>query len=380
MCRRLCVTAVVTSCLVSYLPPVRAQPESNRQDVEQMLARVNMLHSGVFQYGLTAKHDKYTRPPPYELAFSGGSWMKTSRLPADEIPLVDSTGKPMERPKQKRQGDSVMKTVNHKGKYAVYQENPQFSGEVKKDVVVKALDVPLSSTANSSFQPPINQVGTGWNATTVAYIAAHLSGAEAKGTKEVNGYSTRVYEWKVPKSEVFQAFEEATDLSRNGGVLRVYIAPDLGYVVPLLECVGTDGQVAKSYSASEYTACNGIWCPRSATIAAFSTKGPGNWAKYTDIRASRLNEHIPDDEFTVELPAGAIIRDVRSPQKRAEYVVQDAASVSNDLSDIVVPEGSSRRPWYRTVWGAVGIGLGVGFLVLAGLFAARILRARGKPA
>jgi hypothetical protein len=380
MCRPLCVTAIVTSCLVSFVPPVRAQAESSRQDVEQMIARVKMLHSGVFQYGLTSKHDTYTRPVQHDLAFSGGSWMLTSRRPANEIPHKDSTGKPIERPKESLQGDSVMKTINHKGKYAAYQENPQFSGKVTKDVVVKSLDVPLSSTANSSFQPPINLIGTGWNATTVAYIAAHVSGAELRGTKEVNGCSTRVYEWKVPKSERFQAFEGVTDLTQNGGVLRVCIAPDLGYAVPLLECVGTDGRVSMSYSASEYTACNGIWTPRSATIAAFSTKGPGYWAKYTDIRASRLNEHLSDDEFTVELPTGAIIRDVRNPQKTAEYVVRDPASVSNDLSDVLVPEVAHRRPWYRSWWWAVPAGVLVGLLILAGLFAVRILRARGKPA
>lgn len=245
-----------------------------------------------------------------------------------------------------------------------------------KDAFVRTRDVPLS---NSTISPPVYLLGAGWNAKTMAFIAAHATEAEYRGKKVVNGYPTKVYEWKVAKNDVGEAFESFTDLTESGGILRVCVAPDLGYAVPLLECVGADGRVGRSCSASDYAVCNNIWYPRSATIQINSSGGPGRWVKWHNIHASRLNEHISDEEFAIELPNGTKVLDLREVDKPVRFEVGSGSALPAGVDDVILPEGG-KRVWYRTVWGAVVIGLGVGLLVLAGLFAARIYRRRGKPA
>lgn len=348
-------------------------------EMEQVVGRMGAVFSGRYQYKLITSAEQLKTLPRYEFTFSAGSWKRVGRVVAAELPeeVPDILLKRGYDPKKlpPRPGDDVRVELSHKGRYLVYKETPQHDGTMRHSSNVG----PGEQSASHGAPPLVHLLGAGWLECTHPFVAANRGRAVEREGKRVNGVDTRVFEIPVSEADKYKAFNGVNDVTNGGGVLRLYVAPQLGYVVPRLEQVGKEGRVGATYDASDFYQAKGFWVPRRAEVKYTNSKETTFWAKYTDIQAERLNE-IVDDEFVIHLPVGTDVLVSKDGKTGTTFRVEPGGSIPPDLSDVYQLETAKPKKWGFTVWWGVSIGLVVGFLVLAGLFAARIIRSRGKPA
>ena len=356
---------------------------SSGQDVVgEAITRMSAVFSGRYTYSSVTVGQKLTRPPAREFVFSGSSWKLMSRVVADDFFVKDPAAlkraglNPSNPPTLPGEREDVI--LCHRGKIIRYGNSPQVSGEIVYGASIDAGEIEVGAGKREA-RPPM--LGTCWYKSIRDFVTKHKQKAVRKGSDTIAGITVEVYEWPVPANDLSVYVVGVDNRSYMGGAIRLYIAPSLGYMCPRIELLGKADEVCNTLQASEFYQVNGFWVPRSSKLSTVSEEGkPGYWVEWSNIQASQLNESIPEEIFTIQFRPGTEVNDHRDGKTTKFFKVHDGLSVPDDLSDVLVPEGTYHRPWYRTVWGGVGIGLGVGFLVLAGLFAARILRARGKPA
>lgn len=343
--------------------------------VERALARGEAVFSGRMTYSVASgKSGSGGVPDRYDFTFSGASWKKVWARDAGTVPRSFSKGvlPPGVDPKAvpPLSGLQELTRVCHRGRMVEYQSVPQDDGKVRKTARVGA-----GGTVMREEFPPLPQyVGTFWLAETQKYVAENRARGKLKGNDKIGGQDVVVYEWTVPASDISAAFRSFNDQTKDGGLLRAYIAPTLGYAVPRIEHVGVSGKVGAVFEASDFVQYNGIHFPRSARLQYVGPDGPTFAIDYKIERVAAVNEAIPDAEFVVLLPVGTEVADARDGKQSIIFEVTDPGSIPASLGDVMQVE----RPtaWVRNWKAAVGIGVALGVVALAALFA--VLRARGR--
>jgi hypothetical protein len=352
------------------------------ETVDAAIARMSAVFSGSYKYNSTMVGQKYTRAPELQFTFSGNSWRLVSKVVADDF--YDKSHTAMKRagfdpnnpPTLKGERETI--TVSHRGKTVQYGNSPQLSEKVVYAATVESGEVNIGADKREA-RPPM--FGTCWYSSIRDFVTKRKKNAVHKGSAVLDSYPVEVYVWVTSKEDPGPYVVGMGDKYFDGGSVTMYISPKMGHVCPKIEFRDKTGGLCGTLTATDFHQVNDFWVPRHSKQQANNEGGqPDFWVEWSKIESSRLNDVFPEDTFTVEFRPGTEVSDYRSGNSTSFFVVKDGSSVPDGLNDVLVPEGTHRRPWYRTVWGAVGIGLGVGLLVLAALFAVRILRARGKPA
>ena len=299
----------------------------------------------------------------YDLTFSGNSWKKAYTQDISEV----RNSSPLQK------GMLEIVTVSHKGRTIEYQLCPQQDGRDSKIADVKTGEIEMLGNQLPIFP---QYAGTFWFARTLKYVKEHQAEAKYVRVDKVDGIDVVVYDWPVSKADKYSAFQSISHLLEEGGTLRAYIAPSLGYMLPKLEHLTTNGKVAKILSASEFEEYNTLYIPKKARIQLYSNAGPEFMVDYRLSNISDINEPIPESEFILTLPTGTQVADATSGTYSEFFLVSDDPnSIPDDLlNSIQTPKKSFIERWG---WqGAVGLGILLGLVILGGLYMVRRLRSR----
>jgi hypothetical protein len=132
----------------------------------------------------------------------------------------------------------------------------------------------------------------------------------------VGGIDTLAIEWDVPKAAQSRAFHSTPAPWSDEGRLRIYVASQLGFVLPQIEFVDADGRVATRFSAEDFKQVGaGLFFPRLCQYRTFPDRNrPGHYLQYEILQVKDVNEEIPEEAFVVDVPAGTFVSDHRGSE------------------------------------------------------------------
>jgi hypothetical protein len=315
------------------------EPASQTEElVKKVLARSNALFSGRFSYHFTNGFaDKHSIISDYDMKFSfmSSSWI-----------LRFSNG---------------AVHVSHAGKFVEYYSGQQ-DGATK---YVAHVGLAKELDSDHALYAP-NLLGTIWYDCTKKYISSHAGAARRPKDVVIDGVQTELLEWDVPASDVYSAFSSINELARSGGKLRLYAAPQLGFALPLIEYIGSDGRVMTQFKSANFKeVAPGVFYPTDCTSQVFTASGPSYYNKYHVLAVDSVNEQIPDKEFTLELTEGTQVSDSRNGKQAIFFQVGKNEPIPiPDLQNVLIPSEAPTAGFSRWLLG-IGIGTVVGALAVA---------------
>jgi hypothetical protein len=322
--------------VMATMSPSLAAAQSELVDVvEGVVARAETLVSARIEYRFTAgfSHlDEVVDDAEVHFSFFGDSWIT------------------------RRPGNGIVR-LNHQGKHVEFIPSPQPDGRTFYRAIVQ------EAQARDKLPPPAPPAfaGTLWYSNTRDYVrerAATVRGAEPI---TIDGVQTVVVEWDVPREDRGAAFQVMGPALRDGGVLRLYAAPQLGYVLPRIDYLAADGTLSSRYEASDFReVAAGLYYPMHSSSQLYIDTRPGFYVRYEVSSVTLVNESIPPEDFRIALPVGTSVQDTR-PGHSASFRVGDPLPAGVDLDDVIVV-ADVETPWIVAiaVGAAVGlIGLGI---------------------
>lgn len=307
--------------------------------VRRVLARPAQLISGRIEYEVIMsfrsrqKNDEYR----YLFSFAGPSWIVRCLPP---------------------NGNGAV--LSHGDKYIQYTETRQNDGSLRR---VASLQLPKALDHNP--RPP-SFAGTIWEDSTKKFIADRSKFGIRKSDQEVKGRRCQVWEWSVNKVDVPQAFYAVSEVIKNGGVLRLYVATEMGYVLPRIEQVGNDGAIGKSFESTDFReAATGIYLPKTCRQENRDRTGMMSATEYRLVKIEKVNEPLGDEEFIIRLPVGTEVFDDRT-NRPLGYTITDELPFS--VTGLTNVELVRQEPFFQRnrVW-AIALGATLG-LTLSGGF------------
>jgi hypothetical protein len=196
--------------------------------------------------------------------------------------------------------------------------------------------------------------------------------ARNSGEVQVNNVRAILLEWKITNPR--HGFHAFNDLLMHGGSLRVYVAPDLGFALPRYEYVAPDGRVVTRFDALDFKEdAPSLFFPRRCERQVFDP-APKYYVEYVMTSVQRLNDVIPEEDFTLRIPLGTNIHDVRG-KGNTYYRLESADMPLDDLDQIVIESQQPARTWRRP-WTALAVGAVLTVILIALLLYLRRGRAR----
>lgn len=168
----------------------------------------------------------------------------------------------------------------------------------------------------SSNKP--TRAGTVWYKSTRDFISDHANEVRLAGAGEINGIATKILEWDVPAKDrrPFNALPYTRPLLK-GGKLRLFVSPQLGYVVSRVEFSDRLGITHGRLDFSDFReVADGLHFPFHTELAL------GGVESYQINRAEKINEEIQDTEFAPAIPTRTSVQDMRPKEgtpKAGEY-------------------------------------------------------------
>ena len=267
--------------------------------IDRMIARTSAVFSGRMEY--TFKMPYNPAPEPVKYSFSANSWA-----------LRFSTGRA---------------EINDEGTFVEYVPG---TGITNKGEPRNTARITLAEKKKRHHPFPPYFAGTFWYDQTVDYIKAHVSKARNAGGIQVDGIKCLLLQWDLGPEEVYNAFGSLSEPLKKGGRLNLYVAPSLGYALPKIEYVTTDGKVEEEFQARDFLEeFPGVFIPRAFQLEVKST---GFYVKYRMTKIEKINQDIPHSDFSVTLPSETTVGDTRF-KKTATVLTVGEPTASADLSE-----------------------------------------------
>ncbi|MBW3541516.1 MAG: hypothetical protein KY476_14710 [Planctomycetes bacterium] len=261
--------------------------------VAGILARGDAVSSGRMKYSVESGF-RNRRPHSVihvHFSFEADSWARRQGKSTRPMPLRSAR-------------------VSHQGKYVEYVQHPQPDGTYHHTAHIYH-----SRKMAETLPYPPYFAGSVWFRSTLEYIRDNADSAALIGEEVIDGIPTRVLEWKVSQEDVYGAFFAIDNTWANGGSLRLYVAPQLGFVLPRIEQIRKAGQVACRYTAGDFKEhAPGIFIPGRADRQWIRPDGTqGHFISYEITAVNFLNRDVPDDDFIVIMPPDTRVQDTRPP-------------------------------------------------------------------
>jgi hypothetical protein len=347
--------------IAASFAPIQSRELPVSDLVQHVLARTDALFSGELHYiqksGFTGQSDKGT-VAKCEVVFSGSSWRLREVQDASIMPVVVSPAFKGREPPPTRNGDFVRQIVCTKGKLVTYSQDPQVDNTISHSAVITD-----AAPMTRSLPSPPTFAGTIWFPSTRQFVRSHVS-AGTSTPQELPGIGlVQRLEWIIANPSTESAFHSVNQLTRNGGKLRLFSSTALGYSLPLIEYVGSNGNVAVEFKSADFQKDSAdIFIPRQCSMQYYDEKGPGFFVSYEITAVKRLNETIGDDEFTIHLPVGTLVTDRRAGKDVIHFNIKSGGYAPRDIGEIVrLPV--SGRIGTNSIAIILGIVLGVVLLI-----------------
>ncbi|MFO0843892.1 MAG: hypothetical protein U0797_16095 [Gemmataceae bacterium] len=335
--------------------------------IEGTIARSEALFSGRLQYRVKSgfPDGKAKQVRECAVTFSGSSWRLDWSVPITELSVeLSKSAKNVQIEPGQLKGRLETTHLSRHGKSVEYRATPQLSDEMRHTARI-AGEQPINRALGS---PPIF-AGSFWFECMKSFVQANRQKANRKPSTTLNGVVVEVLEWQVVPEDSFKAFHSTNGLTNQGGMLRVYAAPQLGCVLPRIECVGKDGVVATLFEGSGFKEfAKGIVLPTRLSMQYYDTDGPGFRIDYEITEATSLNDQIPDRAFVAELPIGTHVYDARSGTSSTYFQITKDGPMPQELADVIAVRSPNlfSRTWVTAL--ILGAMAGIAMLLFAWLF------------
>jgi hypothetical protein len=270
-----------------------------------------------------------------------------------------------------RDRESAATSIFLSGGFLRYEEISQPDGNVGRTAVI-------TRPGSLEDQDAINHrplfAGTFWNARQVEYVERHCARFRSAKPSDVAGVRCEVCELDVLPEDVAAAFPIHSPALAAGGTLRVHIAPQLGFALPLIEVESATGIKVASYQSKDFLRfSDDTYFPRQIRRELRAPNGETEYGQFA-IVPELINQPIPESDFVVELPAGTHVRDERDATEVRRFELA-SASTSTELVGLAPGQrpSSMAEPSSKKVLAILGA---VAIAIVCFLVAIRRLRAR----
>jgi hypothetical protein len=326
---------------------------SASQAIDGIVARSQAIASGRLSY--TFKSEFYSR----------GQQAKETVLP--EVVASFSESSWAERTKE-----SHSVRINHDGYLLEFVQTPQRDGTTRPGVTL----LPSASLASRTElnAPPLFS-GLFWHDRQLRYVETHADAFQVTGSTVVNNVSVAVLEATIPAADRREAFHVVSPQLQSGGLMRLYVAAQLGFVVPRIEFLSVKKEAAVVYDAADFgEAAAGIYLPGRISTEIRGAAGEVQYRGEFSIRYELINEGLPPEEFIVNLPRGTHVQDARVPGHVTTFDVAESQSTASLLT-AALPSTRSPAGFFGRWRNAILIGIAIGGLgSIAVYFSARSQR------
>ncbi len=219
--------------------------------------------------------------------------------------------------------------------------------------------------------------GSFWHAAQLEHVEQHRTEFRRLPSGNVDGVPCEICELDVSGENAVSAFQLFTPLLNSGGTLRLHIAPQLGFVLPLVEFYAHSGVRAVAYEAKDWLEFPGqLHFPRQIRKELLAPSGVIEYEQFT-IEPTLIGQPIPDSEFVVEIPAGTRVQDKREGTRVRRFLLTPPAT----WQELVGPDPDRPSPAIvepsrfpsRLIWLAAAVLL---IAIVCCLLALRRLRTR----
>ncbi len=343
--------------------------------IQTMLARSEAVFSGRYRYTEYATGNEKTglkKPLTFELAFFGASWKLLHKAAISDLMAQGRESDPTRGSPPEGEVERIQ--LCHKGMYFDYKSVPQLDKTIRRAarVTLASDEKPFEDQVRTPF------AGEFWFKATQEFVRANATAARWKGRTEVSGVAVDEYDWEVSEQQADDAFRGVSAITEKGGTLRIFVARQLGYVIPRIEHVGVSGAVGTRLDASDFVEVDGFFIPRKAKRQNYDIKGKVVYfEEYEVLNVKDLNRAIDEREFAIEMPVGTEVTDSRYGTGSNIFVVEKDNSPLSSYEGALIPRQNHWASWIRGWEGAVAIGLCLGALIVAIVICVRWRARRG---
>ncbi len=311
--------------------------------------RAKLIQSGRLEYQLEVgvvggNIPLISQAPVKSLAFAGSNWIERNR-------------------------DSAAILINYPRCSMRYDEVRQANGTLNRTATISP---PLMlRDAGRQFRRPWF-AGTFWLARQAEYVEQHRAQFRLTQADNIDGIPCEVCESSISGQDAVSAFDVHSPLLAAGAMLRIHIAPHLGFVLTLIELKSTKGDNVLIYQSKHWLEFpNQVYFPR---LTRMELRGPAGETEHEqfNITAELINQPIPESEFVIKLPAGTRIRDARDTAHVTRFdLTRDSTSVElvgRDADQHASPTFTATR------WNAYGLWVLGGVLVIGIVFTLLVIR------
>jgi hypothetical protein len=281
-----------------------APAESVDEVIDGILARCSAIKTGTFHFKYGSLWADPAKPKPWPWA------------PKDErtVFLTVDNGQWVLRWPQ------AANTEMHRKAYdATYVPTKQRDGTTLHGLRLTPPEATIEKESVQDQKYQIVRAGTIPWPQMQAYLDKNREIVLDRGVVVVEGQKTRLLELVVPRSDysVLNAYNPVLSSEGLLTLLRIYVIPEMGYVVRRLDYCTPEGQMANRYEANNFKeVARGVYFPTDYYyIRNFHDFG-NRKGYYTDrfetMKLSDVNRPIPESAFEVSLPAGTEIVDYRT--------------------------------------------------------------------
>lgn len=248
--------------------------------------------------------------------------------------------------------------INHDGYFLEFVRTPQHDGSVRPGAI---LYPQRSLESRNELNAPPLFAGSFWNREQLRYIEKHAGDFQIAGSSTVNAIPVVTLELAVAAESHRDAFHILLPALKSGGIIRLYVAPQLGFVLPRIEFVTTSRQVAQSYDSVDFSeVAPGIHFPQRLWTQTHAAGGAARYRGEFTVRCELINQSVPQEDFVVELPVGTRVQDAREPGDVIKFELTEPSS-SPMLPSLTSASESGPPVQFMDRWrNAVIVGIVVG--------------------
>lgn len=287
--------------------------------------------------------------------YSSENWSKQRAVPPIEFAEVTTSFS--ESSWADRTKGTELVRINHNGCFLEFVNTPQPSGGSRPGAV---LHPARTLAARRELNVPPIFAGSLWHREQVAYLSRHAQDFRQVGTDVIDGVHVIVLEHDVPAQEHRRAFHMLLPALRDGGVIRLRVAPQLGFVVPKLDFVSPKEEIAQSYQATGFhEMATGIFLPTNLLAETYPVAGASRYRGKYRCTFELVNQEVPEEDFVVQLPEGTNVQDARVPGN----VIKFKLISERESSQIVAASDGGTSSHFFSRWGnAMMVGAGIGLI------------------
>lgn len=303
--RRRSTTLLATALLLCAIDLSTAFPQQPAELIHGIVSRSQAIASGRISYTFKSESRR------------GGRASKSTVLPEVTTSFSDSSWA------DRTKGSQVVR-INHDGYFLEFVQTPQRDGSRRPGATLlpqKALGSRMELNA-----PPVF-AGSFWHPEQLQYVEKHADDFQLVRSSVINEIPVVILQLDVRAELHRDAFHILLPALKSGGIIRLYVAPQLGFVLPRIEFLTPSNQVAMSCDAVDFNeVAPGIYFPKRLWTETHAAGGASPYRGEFTTRCELINQTIPPEDFIVELPLGTRIQDAQEPGRVITFNLTEALS------------------------------------------------------